>query len=82
MKLRLPPTRYRAVRDQCLGFTAEYRPWWSLVWIECDLEFKGTNTSSTLEDARRICANHARRRRHAAGQVVAQFSARELEAHQ
>ena len=83
MKLRFPPTRYRVVRDQYLGFTAEYRPWWSLVWMECDLEYgiKGTNTSVTLEDASRICANHAKHRRHD-GQVVAQFSARELEAQQ
>jgi hypothetical protein len=83
MKLRFPPTRYRVVRDRYLGFTAEYRPWWSPFWTECDLEFKSTNTSDTLEKARAVCANHAKhRRQHPAGQVVARFSARELEAQQ
>jgi hypothetical protein len=84
MKLRFPPTRYRVVRDRYLGFTAEYRPWWSLAWMECDLEYgiNGTNTSNTLEKARAVCANHARYRRHPDGQVVAQFSTRELEASQ
>jgi hypothetical protein len=84
MKLRFPPTRYRVVRDRYLGFTAEYRPWWSLVWMECDLEYgiKGTNTSDTLEESRQLCAHHAKRRQRLDGQVVAQFSACELEAQQ
>ncbi len=82
MKLRFPPTRYRVVRNRYLGFTAEYRPWWSLVWMECARRGGacGTNTNETLEDARQLCANHARHR-HPDGQVVAQFSTRELEAH-
>ena len=84
MKLRLPPTRYRVVRDSHLGFTAEYRPWWSPIWMECSLDHggKGTNTSDTLKEARAVCADHAKHRRHPVGQVVARFSARELEAQQ
>ena len=83
MKLRFPPTRYRVVRDWDLGYEAQFRPWWSLVWMQCDLYDigKGTNTSNTLEAARRVCAEHNTRRRRL-GQVVAQFSARELEAQQ
>jgi hypothetical protein len=82
MKLRFPPTRYRVVRDRYLGYEAQFKPWWSLVWMECGLEHgpNGTNTSSTLEKARAVCADHARYRLHLDGQVVAQFSARELEA--
>jgi hypothetical protein len=52
--------------------------------MECDLEYgiKGTNTSDTLEESRQLCAHHAKRRQRLDGQVVAQFSARELEAQQ
>jgi hypothetical protein len=52
--------------------------------MECDRRggVCGTNTNKTLEDARAVCANHARYRRHPDGQVVAQFSTRELEAQQ
>ena len=84
MKLRFPPTRYRVVRDSYLGYGAQFRPWWSPFWMECDRRggVCGTNTNKTLEDARAVCANHARYRRHPDGQVVAQFSTRELEAHQ
>ena len=84
MKLRLPPTRYRVVRDRWLGYEAQFKPWWSPFWMECDRRggVCGTNTNETLEDARQLCADHAKRRQRPDGQVVAQFSARELEAQQ
>jgi hypothetical protein len=52
--------------------------------MECSKEHGGKdhNTSDTVEKARAVCANHARYRRHPHGQVVAQFSTRELEANQ
>lgn len=82
MKFRLPPTRYRVVRDRWLGYEAQFRPWWSLCWMQCDDSDSGcgTNTHETIENARQLCAAHAKCQRNGVGQVVAQFSARELEA--
>ena len=89
MKLRFPPTRYRVVRDEWLGYEAQFRPWWSPAWIQCSCYNGGCgiNTKETIEEARQLCADHANRRPHLVprsqvwfvGQVVAQFSARELQ---
>jgi hypothetical protein len=75
MKLRLPPTRYRVVRDSYLGYEAQFRPWWSPFWWQCNF----VNTNTSIKHARQVCVNHASGRGAA---VVAQFSARELEAQQ
>jgi hypothetical protein len=86
MKLRFPPTRYRVVRDDFAGYEAQFRPWCSLAWMQCCDRSggAGVNTSDTIAGARKACADHAKRRRNPnpVGQVVAQFSARELEAKQ
>lgn len=84
MKLRFPPTRYRVVRDSYLGYEAQFKPWWFPFWLPCDRNSgkSGINSNSTIESARQLCADHAKHRRHPAGQVVAQFSTRELEAQQ
>ena len=85
MRLRFPPTRYRVARDQWLGYEAQFKPWWSPLWKPCERDGGGVecNSNHTIESARQLCANHAKhRRRHPAGQVVARFSARELEAQQ
>ena len=47
-------TRYRIVLDTYSGFEAQYRPWWS----PCYLQIGGTNTSSSLADARKIVDRH------------------------
>ena len=84
MKLRFPPTRYRVVRDRWLGYEAQYKAWWWPFFRPCERGGSGVecNSNYTIESARQLCADHARHRRHAADQVVAQFSARELEAQQ
>ena len=73
MRLRFPPTRYRVVRDQWLGYEAQFRPWWSPFWLQCNF----VNTSPSIRLARQVCVAHARA---SGAAVVAQFSARELEA--
>jgi len=51
--------KYRIVRDRYLGYEAQYQPWWfPFIWIQCD-ENDGVNTSSTIEEAERICRKHA-----------------------
>ena len=75
MKLRFPPTRYRVVRDRWLGYEAQFKPWWSPFWWQCNV----VNTNRSIGQARQVCVNHASGRGAA---VVAQFSARELEAQQ
>ena len=84
MKLRFPPTRYRVVRDKWLGYEAQFKVWWWPFWVQCH-RFNGgcgANTNKTLEQAHQLCADHHRRRQHPTpvGQIVARFSARELEA--
>jgi hypothetical protein len=75
MKLRFPPTRYRVVRDSYLGYEAQFRPWWSPFWQQCNF----VNTNGTIERARQVCVAHANGR---GAPVAAQFSARELEPNQ
>jgi hypothetical protein len=84
MKLRFPQTRYRVVRDRWAGYEAQFRPWWSLFWMQCSRYHggPGTNTHETIESARQLCADHAKHPYHRVGQVVAQFSARQLDANQ
>ncbi len=73
MKLRFPPTRYRVIRDNYAGYEAQFRVWWWPFWQQCNF----VNTSPSIGLARQVCVAHAR----ASGDaVVAQFSARELEA--
>ena len=80
MKLRFPTTRYRVVRDNYLGYEAQFKVWWFPFWMECESYTGGcgTNTNRTIEEARQLCADHAEWRR----QPVAQFSAHELESQQ
>jgi hypothetical protein len=90
MKLRFPPTRYRVVRDNSRGYEAQFKVWWLPLWIQCSPSSgsAGVNSCISLNDARILCVKHHKRRatmaqaRSQAGQIVAQFSARELEAQQ
>ncbi len=90
MKLRFPPTRYRVVRDESRGYEAQFKVWWFPLWIQCSPSSgsAGVNSCISLNDARILCVKHHKRRatmaqtRSQAGQVVAQFSTRELEAQQ
>ena len=83
----LDPTRYRVVRDRWLGYEAQFKvAWWFPLWLQCCPTSGGwgftSNSSKTLEQAFQVCADHFKRRRNLSrvGQVVAQFSLRELEA--
>ena len=40
-------TRYRIVTDEYSGYEAQYRPWWSPVWIQMNF----TNTHPSIEKA-------------------------------
>jgi hypothetical protein len=73
------PIRYRVVRDRWLGYEAQFKVvWWFPLWLQC----WGGNTSGSLKAALQVCADHFKQRRNLSrvGQVVAQFSLRELEA--
>lgn len=80
MKLKLPPPRYRVVRDNWLGYEAQFQTWW-WPWRQCSPDHGGCdiNTSKTVERAKQLCADHLARR---TGRVMAQFSARSLETQQ
>lgn len=47
--------KYRVVRDRYLGYEAQFRPWWSPIWLQC----YGVNTSRTLDRAEALCREHA-----------------------
>ena len=76
--------RYRVVRDRWLGYEAQFKVWWCPIWLQCCQYSggRGVNSSNSLEQAFQVCADHFKRRRNhiRAGQAVAQFSLRELEA--
>lgn len=86
MRIQLPPTRYRVIRYACAGYEAQFRPWWSLIWMECSSSSGrgGINSSSTIEEALQLCAKHCALRtalnQPRVGQVVAEISACELQA--
>lgn len=61
-------TRYRIVTDSWSGFEAQYRPWWSPVWIAIPLGEYSSNTSWTVEQAERVIQLH--RDREPVGRVV------------
>jgi|688.fasta_scaffold25738_7 hypothetical protein len=62
MKLKLFSTRYRVVPDRWAGYEAQFKPWWSPFWLQCDPCSSGTdcNTSPTIEMARQVIALHRR----------------------
>jgi hypothetical protein len=79
------PIRYRVVRDRYLGYEAQFKvAWWFPLWLQCCWASGGwgVNTNQSLRAALQVCADHFKRRRNLrrVGQVVAQFSLRELEA--
>ena len=52
--------RYRVkhVETTCgPAYVAQFKPWWCPVWLECF----GTNFSSRLEDAIKVCERHKNR---------------------
>ena len=72
------PIRYRVVRDSRLGYEAQFKvAWWLPLWLRC----WGGNSSGSFKAALQVCADHFKERRNLSrvGQVVAQFSLRELE---
>ena len=80
----LDPIRYRVVRDRWLGYEAQFKVWWCPIWLQCCHKSGGwgVNSSGSFKEALQVCADHFKRRRNhiRVGQVVAQFSLRELEA--
>lgn len=80
----LDPIRYRVVRDRRLGYEAQFKVWWCPIWLRCcpSTGGWGVNSSGSFKAALQVCADHFKRRRNLSrvGQVVAQFSLRELEA--
>jgi hypothetical protein len=81
MKLKLPPPRYRVVKDDWLGYEAQFKVWYWPWWRMCSGSTggPGVNTSKTVERARRLCVDHLALRTGSPSHVVAQFSARSLE---
>jgi hypothetical protein len=49
-------TKYRIVKDGYAGYEAQFKRWWSPVWMQCGF----CNTSGTVEMARKICDLHTR----------------------
>lgn len=47
--------RYRIVVDRYNGFEAQFRWWWSPIWLQCF----GCNTTSSVEQAEAVCRKHA-----------------------
>ena len=84
MKLKLPPPRYRVVRDNWLGYEAQFKVWYWPWWRQC-CRFTGgpgVNTHRTADQAKDACANHLALRTDNSSHVVAEFSAKSLESQQ
>ena len=76
------PIRYRVVRDRWWGYEAQFKVWWWPFWLQCCRQSggRGVNSNKSPKAALQACADHFKRRRNLGrvGQVVAQFSLREL----
>jgi len=51
--MKMFKTRYRVVRDNYLGYEAQFRWWWCPFWFQ---RF-GANTYVTLEEAQKVCVD-------------------------
>lgn len=53
--MKTPNNKYRIVRDEYNGYEAQFKLWWfPFWWFECF----SSNTSSSLEEARKRCDKH------------------------
>jgi hypothetical protein len=60
MKLKLPPPRYRVVKDDWLGYEAQFKVWYWPWWRMCSGSTgrAGVNSSHTVDMAKKVCARH------------------------